>query len=242
MDKWLRRFLAWMWAVMRHGWALSAALLCSFVLPIPTWIGPLLTPAAAKRMNESLTLSVHAYRLSAAIFLSLGVLYASFLAWNEERDARDDADRAAREATIKAQENRSGPRMFSGLLAPVTPETRAMKELAEEMRQERYRKESAYSPSQISKIGKLLERGSELLNAKLSTNDEFEKWTTDATEWRNKLLTELHQADAFVLKQPLKDEQKFAGHSGALNRVHGDMRGRILRDLELVTRFAERHV
>jgi hypothetical protein len=242
MDKWLRRFLAWMWAVMRHGWALSAAFLGSFVLTIPTWIGPLLSPAAAKRMNDSLTLSVHAYRLSAAIFLSLGVLYASFLAWDEERDARDEADRAAREANTRAQENHSGPGRLSGLLGPVTPEARAMKELAEEMRQERYRKDSAYSPSQVSRIGKLLERGSELLDANVSTNEDFQKWTTDATEWRNKLLAELHHADAFVLKLPLKDEQKFAGHSGALNRVHGDMRGRILHDLELATRFTERHV
>jgi hypothetical protein len=86
LDRKLRRMLAFGWAVMRHGWALTVTLLGSAVLSIPSWIEPLLSPMHARRLSELLTISPHAYQYIAAGFFVLGLLYACFLAWNEERD------------------------------------------------------------------------------------------------------------------------------------------------------------
>jgi hypothetical protein len=82
LRKRLQRMLAFGWAVMRHGWALLATLLGSFVLSVPSWIDPLLSPAKAQKLTELLTISPHTYRYLAAVFFVLGLMYASFLAWN----------------------------------------------------------------------------------------------------------------------------------------------------------------
>ncbi len=89
MDNLLRRFLAWVLAIIRHGYALLGALLGSFLLSIPSWVSPLLSQEHARRVANLATLSPHTYRDVAALFFGGGILFASFLAWNEERDALD---------------------------------------------------------------------------------------------------------------------------------------------------------
>ena len=66
----LRRFLAWVWAVMRHSYALLAAVLGSFVLTIPGWIGSMLSPDSAKRLAYIMTFLPHTYRLERGYFLA----------------------------------------------------------------------------------------------------------------------------------------------------------------------------
>jgi hypothetical protein len=100
LRKRLQRMLAFVWAVMRHGWALLATLLGSFVLSIPSWIDPLLSTDHAREFTSALTISPHSYRDLAIGFFGVGLLYACFLAWNEERDQIENliAEKAKREA------------------------------------------------------------------------------------------------------------------------------------------------
>jgi hypothetical protein len=86
LRKRLQRMLAFGWAVTRHGWSLLATLLGSFVLTVPSWVNPLLSPAHAQKLTELLTASPRVYRYLAAGFFVSGLIYASFLAWNEERN------------------------------------------------------------------------------------------------------------------------------------------------------------
>jgi len=81
-----RRVLAFVWAIIRHGWAITATFLGSFLLSVPGWIDPLLSYAQKQELNRWTTVSPHTYRYLAIAFFAAGLLYASFLAWNEERD------------------------------------------------------------------------------------------------------------------------------------------------------------
>jgi hypothetical protein len=244
MDKWPRRFLAWIWAVMRHGWTLLAAFLGSFLLTIPTWIGPLLPPAAARRMNESLALSVHTYRLSAAIFLGLGILYASFLAWNEERDATDAAT-----MTPEA-------RMLGKYLAEHSQQeqTAAMQELASEMRASRTHDRlqntargmmesnlADANAQRASKLAALSSRGKELYEMKLTENAHLESWTLSVEGWKRDVISNLTKIEAARFDAVIPNTGDAVGHAGALNRIHGDMRGRLLVWLERLDKIMEHY-
>ncbi len=87
LRKQMRRLLAFIWAVMKHGWTLLATLLGSVILTVPGWIDPLLSEAHAKELTKALTISPHSYRYLAITFFISGLLFASFLAWNEERES-----------------------------------------------------------------------------------------------------------------------------------------------------------
>jgi hypothetical protein len=119
---------------MRHGRTLLATLLGSFVLSIPSWIDPLLSSAHAKKLTELLTVSPHTYRYLAAAVFGAGLMYASFLAWNEERDAieRLSAELAKRDAL------KEGPlSLFVGPAYAQRKHTFAMERLASEMERQR---------------------------------------------------------------------------------------------------------
>jgi hypothetical protein len=87
MAEWLRRILAFVWAIVRHTYAFWAALLGSFFFAVPGWIVPLLSPPHSQKLTTFLAVSAHTYKCLAFAFLGLGMFYASFLAWNEEHES-----------------------------------------------------------------------------------------------------------------------------------------------------------
>jgi hypothetical protein len=86
----LLRMLAFVRAIVVHSWTLLATVLGSFVLSIPSWIEPLLSPQHSAKLNAFLAISPQTYRYLAMAFLICGLLYASFLAWKEQCDALED--------------------------------------------------------------------------------------------------------------------------------------------------------
>jgi hypothetical protein len=86
--KWLRRFLAYVGAVMRHTTVLLLGLIGASILTVPSWVRPLLTPAYAATL-DGWTVSLAqptTYWLLAKCFLLGSIFVASFLAWNEEHE------------------------------------------------------------------------------------------------------------------------------------------------------------
>jgi hypothetical protein len=85
----LRRFLAYFWAVMRHIVALAIGFAGWGLLSLPNLIMPLLPPDYAATIDVGLAWIGHPaiYSFLAKLCLGVGLLAASFLAWNEEREA-----------------------------------------------------------------------------------------------------------------------------------------------------------
>jgi hypothetical protein len=87
MDKWFRRLLAWVWAVTQHSYAVVGTIAGStFVLALPWIVSHLLPEPVSERLVLAQNLPTHIYHLLSFAILLVGLLYASFLAWNEERD------------------------------------------------------------------------------------------------------------------------------------------------------------
>ncbi len=84
--KYLRRLREFCWAVGKHFWALVTAILGGFLISIPGWIEPLLSPGHAATFNRWVTVSPRTYGYLSLFFFGTCLLYASFLAWNEEYD------------------------------------------------------------------------------------------------------------------------------------------------------------
>jgi hypothetical protein len=162
------------------------------------------------------------------LFACFGIFYAGFLVWDQEHTAREAAQRPERTA---------GPRILSGLFDPERRGTIAMERLAEEMRHQRNQTASEYSEREIVKLLAFHERGTQLFQMALTTNDSLYSWIASFKAWRRELLEALHPTDRAALSLPLSDSQRTAGHSGALNREHGDAKGQILIDLEKLTKI-----
>jgi len=117
-------------AVMRHFGALTITLIGSALLSVPSWVRSLLSEHSAQSFDRYVTLSPHTYRYLAGAFFFFGFMYASFLAWNEERDEVE---------TFKKE--RAGWDRHPALTRALDPnlraqdeQTKAMRELAEAMR------------------------------------------------------------------------------------------------------------
>src|SRR5713226_5313714 len=84
----VRRHLAFMGAVMKHTHALALAFFGGLIVCAPQWIIPLLPNDLAKAADilSHQIANPHTYRRLAAIWFLAGLLYACFLAWNEEHD------------------------------------------------------------------------------------------------------------------------------------------------------------
>src|SRR6266446_6448146 len=84
----LWRFLAWVWVVMRHTKALITAFVGCFLFSLPAWLKPLLRPELQQNLDEWTAFAgePQTYWYFAIGFFLIGILCASFLAWNEEKD------------------------------------------------------------------------------------------------------------------------------------------------------------
>jgi hypothetical protein len=84
----VRRFFAFVFAVIRHTTTLLLSLISGGLVSSPAWIKPLLSPAHAVIL-DSWSQSIakpDSYWLLAKACILVGIFFASFLAWNEERD------------------------------------------------------------------------------------------------------------------------------------------------------------
>jgi hypothetical protein len=74
--------------VIRHGTALMVGFIGSGLIALPAWLRPLLEPRYAQALNAvtSQLAQPTTYEHLAIVFFGCCILYASFLAWNEERD------------------------------------------------------------------------------------------------------------------------------------------------------------
>ncbi len=144
----LRRIGDYILSVMKHGWALSTTVLGSFILSIPSWIEPLLSPAHAKTLNGFVTVSAGAYRDMAVAFLFFGLLYANFLAWDETRE-KVEGLRAERDQYVTTQKDG----ILTSLLDPARrsqdDSTDAMRELAREMKRQQRPEIFAYAIQRV---------------------------------------------------------------------------------------------
>jgi hypothetical protein len=88
LQKWLRRPVVYMWAVMRHFWALLSGFLGGFIVSVPAWLIPILPKEKADYLQNWAIFAADpdVYFQIAKWFLVGGVLLASFLAWNEEHE------------------------------------------------------------------------------------------------------------------------------------------------------------
>jgi hypothetical protein len=164
--------------------------------------------------------------------------YAMFLAFGDQYQRADKLERGIEANRQKEQDAGSG--ILSGFFDPQRRGTRAMETLAEEMRYQRHRTENEYSERETVRLLASHERGNQLFQMKVATNPDLESWIAAFNFWRGELLQALHPIDRAVLSVPLSDSQRFAGHLGALNRVHGDAKGQILVDLEKLTKILDR--
>ena len=139
LRQFIRRILAFVWAVMRHLEALTITVIGSTLISVPSWIRSLLSEQGAKSFDRYATLSPQTYRYLAVAFLFFGFMYASFLAWNEERDEvsalkKERAERGERER------NPIHPLLVRALDPDRRAQhehTEAMKDLADAMRRGR---------------------------------------------------------------------------------------------------------
>jgi len=82
----MRRFLDYFLAVTRHWIAVLATVTSSFIMSLPGWIPAFLPPDKAAKFTQTFAVSpTIAWWIAGTIFL-IGFIYASFLAWNEERN------------------------------------------------------------------------------------------------------------------------------------------------------------
>ena len=93
----------------------------------------------------------------------------------------------------------------------------------------------------LSALAGYHEVGKGLFEQKLTSNDEFESWKEAVGAWRKLLLEDLNERDAVEFDAPFSETQRKAGHKDALNRVHGDMRGELLTQLERLRTIMGRH-
>ncbi len=106
MDEWVRRLLAWIWSVTTHTYTLAGTILGSTVVAVLPWImSHLLSASASDKLALALILSIHTYHLLGFAILSIGLLFASFLAWNEERDLVEVSLKSQHSAERKLLEN-----------------------------------------------------------------------------------------------------------------------------------------
>src|SRR5260221_7967596 len=93
----MRQFCAYLCALVRHLWALLAAILGSVLLASPSWIRAALSPAWQQWMDSTLTFDVNTVRKAYLVFIPLGLFWATYKAWKEENDGRLKAEQASPE-------------------------------------------------------------------------------------------------------------------------------------------------
>jgi hypothetical protein len=215
---------------MRHGWALLAALLGSFVISIPSWISPLLSPVHAQRLTEFVTVSSHTYRYLAIAFFGLGLMYASFLAWDEERDEIDrlTADMANRKSVRHEQ---------AQALWQNNREIRASRMEARE-RDLNQQLKRTFNSKRVSQLAAFHKQGKELFDWNLIEERNFESWKLSVDAWRRDVLANLTEAEKVRFDQPISHTDEARGYP-AISNPHGDMRGRLLVWLERLTNIIE---
>lgn len=103
MDKWVRRLLAWIWSVMTHTYTLVGTIVGSTFVAVLPWIVSHLPMAEGLALAQNL--STHTYHVLGFAILLVGLLYASFLAWNEERDLLEVSVKSQRSAEQKLLDN-----------------------------------------------------------------------------------------------------------------------------------------
>jgi hypothetical protein len=84
----IRRFLAYLGAVMRHTKALIFGFISGGLVSLPAWIKPVL-PNRYEQIVDSWSKTLAeptTYWYLAVVCVLIGLFWASFLAWNEERD------------------------------------------------------------------------------------------------------------------------------------------------------------
>ncbi len=91
-----------------------------------------------------------------------------------------------------------------------------------------------------SKLAAFSKRGKELYEMKLTENEHFESWKLSVEGWHRDVIANLNDAESAMFDAPISNALEAVGHSGALNRVHGDMRGRILVWLERINLILSR--
>lgn len=99
----------------------------------------------------------------------------------------------------------------------------------------------AYSPLGVSALAALHERGKKLFETKVTSNGDFETWKAAVDSLRQSILGNLTETDEVIFNAPFSNEQRTAGHSGALNRIHGDTKGELLVQLERLRSIMVRH-
>ena len=83
----LQRVLVWSGAVLRHIRAITVAFMGSALFSLPAWLKPLLPVEYTKQLDKWSAFSAEpqVYWYLAVACMLIGILCASFLAWNEER-------------------------------------------------------------------------------------------------------------------------------------------------------------
>ena len=249
-EKLLRRFLAFVWALVRHGTALLVAFLGSVLLSVPGRIEPLLSPEHARKLDSLLTVSPHQYRLIAGAFFIVAFFYASFRAWNEERD---EIERLSGEINKPGEVKLRGMALDQGssLFERHSRDrhTQAMQHLASEMAEQRAVKDGGYSSGKVASLSRLFGDGTELSNEHISVNSphpriQRDDWISKHERWREKVLAILNDKDTTIFQALVTAGDQTKGHAGgaAIDQLHGDKRGQLFAELDRLKRILDRHV
>lgn len=102
--------------------------------------------------------------------------------------------------------------------------------------------EASEQKLQSQKVAKLVtfsKRGKELFDMTISQN--LESWKLTVEGWHRDVMATLNASESIIFDAPIANNLEAIGHAGALNRVHGDLRGRLLVWLERLSNIAERY-
>ncbi|MGC2762237.1 MAG: hypothetical protein WA206_13050 [Candidatus Binatus sp.] len=87
------QFFQYLRALMKHAWAILAAIGGSALLALPSLVRPALSPIWQRRLDSLLTSSPTEIRHAYLVLLPVGLFWATYRAWKEENDARIKAEK-----------------------------------------------------------------------------------------------------------------------------------------------------
>ncbi len=87
------QFFQYLRALMKHAWAILAAIGGSALLALPSLVRPALSPTWQRQLDSLLTSSPTEIRHAYLVLLPVGFFWATYRAWKEENDARIKAEK-----------------------------------------------------------------------------------------------------------------------------------------------------